>query len=302
MIRISLLVVAALLSGCASVIESRAQIDPRLAAQSDTWLLQSSALKINANRLHQPVFDYRIDNARQSWISRGNKRLTQSTTQNVKVKRSFIEWLLSDDIYPLDYSYSLNQKTYEVESKSTFGFVLAQEKAPMQTRCGSFYLEEAQTETVNFSDAKRAHIDNRDGSNHVQDDDYFRVSTFLSCEFTQTGQSVNWSLELPFQQAPVLQAPLLQGPEGKHWKVKILTRFDQILSDGRVISSDQLPPWLDKTAGLEISIGGSPVAAISLVDRNRIWVKRGLPPEQHRQLTAMLVAIFIFNDLDSSWH
>lgn len=297
MVRISLLVVTALLSGCASVIETRVQIDPRLASQSDTWLLQSSALKINANRLHQPVFHYRIDNARQSWVSRGNKRLTQSTTQSVKVKRSFIEWLLSDDIYPLDYSYSLNQKTYEVESKSTFGFVLAQEKAPMQVRCGSFYLEEAQTETVNFSESSRERIDNRDGGNHLQDDDYFRVSTFLSCEFTQAGHSVNWSLELPFE-----HAPLLQGPEGKQWKVKTLTRFDQILSDGRVINSDQLPPWGDKTAGLEVSIGGSPVAAISLIDRNRIWVKRGLTPEQHRQATAMLIAIFIFNDLDSGWH
>lgn len=279
-------------SACTSV-ETRARVHPDLAAAADTTTLATSSFKWNAKRFNQAVFFYQIENAYQTAINGGNRRLVEAKSRHVHVDTDVFDWLLFDAPSPFGYAFDVHEQTFEINHTARFGFDLRTPEQSLQTRCGSFYLEESRVQQNNSTYKKitRNHDDFSEGETS------FRVNSFVSCDIASQKQSILWSLELPFGGEPKFK---INRPG--NWQIVPLTAFVQHLSDGSRRDSEELPPWFNKIIGFEIYRDQEVLAAVALTEDPQLWVKRTLPEKLHQELTALMFALHVFNEVDSGWH
>lgn len=281
------------LFSCTSVKDTRAFVQEDFVGRADHVELKTSNFKASKQRFNQSFLEYSIVDARQSGVSESDAKLTDAQRTKVTVESNVVDWLLFDSPYPHDYSYFIDKKTYHIESKSTFGFTLVDTSARKQkVSCGNFHIDQTQfSESVSSSNENKGER----GSESIVPGT--RLNTFLSCKFSsEKGQSL-LSLELPYNTTPKMN--FTNSPQD--WKILPITRYYQVLSDHRIVTSDELPPWMSKVSGFEIFYKGEQIAAISTAQNPHIWIQKNIDAELRNLTTSLLYAIFMFNDADNHW-
>lgn len=291
--KVIVLTATLIVSACTSVTDTVARLDNEFIKNSDKIVLKTTSVKINPARFNQIFLGYQVSNARQSTQSKSDPSLISSNKTLVTVDSNIIDWLIFDRPYPHDYSYEINNDTYEIETQSRFSFDIDSESAEaIQTRCGSFYLEHSGA-TYYAGKQSDNDINPADSADAIGG----RVNTFISCKFSRVDTSWYLSMELP--RGGKARIEFSETPED--WSITPIQAFDQYLSDGNVISSRELPFWKWEVSGFEIHYRGEQFGAISTIGQPHLWIRKNIPQEQRDQVAALLFSLVVFNDTDKDW-
>lgn len=291
--KVIILTAALLVAACTSVKDTVARLDYEFVKSADKTVLKTTSVKINPARFNQPFLGYQVSNARLSTLPKSDPSLVSSNKTHVTVDSNIIDWLIFDRPYPHDYSYEINNDTYEIETQSRFSFDMGNESTEViQTRCGSFYLEHSGT---SYYAGKQSEddINSAVSANSIGE----RVNTFLSCKFSRADTSWYLSMELPM--GGKARIDFSETPED--WSITPIQAFDQYLSDGNVISSRELPFWKWEVAGFQIHYRGEQFGAISTIGQPHLWIRKNIPQEQRDQVASLLFSLAVFNDTDKGW-
>jgi hypothetical protein len=260
------------LFGCTHVIDSRMIPDkPFIAA--DEYILKSPGWKLkNKNNFDQNFGVYKISNSYQSW--------TSSKESEVLGSRTYAS-------IPNQLIFGEEEYSNYVQNQSTrFSFHLENNNKKSEILCTIF----------SWNDFRKTTYHATHGLHETHKGSLSRIKTLLSCKINDEKNETPSIFSIEIAITGEFTTKFTNQLE--NFTLKANRSFEDTYNDNSKISSDRLPYWQQKIAGFSIDYNLKQIAAISLMNKPRIWIEKIDNHEALFYATAINFSLFMFNDIE----